>query len=111
MPIVFNISYGSNELVAMTALTLRDAVFFERGICIVSGVGNEGNTQTHTSGVVQFNGGEEYIELELSEDDPDVEIQIWMDRPDRVNCEVISPTGETSKLLQVSSYSFLNWII
>ena len=70
MPIVFNISYGSNELVAMTALTLRDAV-------------------------------------ELSEDDPDVEIQIWMDRPDRVNCEVISPTGETSKLLQVSSYSFL----
>ncbi len=107
MPIVFNISYGSNELVAMTALTLRDAVFFERGICIVSGVGNEGNTQTHTSGVVQFNGGEEYIELELSEDDPDVEIQIWMDRPDRVNCEVISPTGETSKLLQVSSYSFL----
>lgn len=27
MPIVFNISYGSNELVAMTALTLRDAVF------------------------------------------------------------------------------------
>ena len=107
MPIVFNTSYGSNELVAMTALTLRDAVFFERGICIVSGVGNEGNTQTHTSGVVQFNGGEEYIELELSEDDPDVEIQIWMDRPDRVNCEVISPTGETSKLLQVSSYSFL----
>ena len=36
--------------------------------------------KTHTSGVVQFNGGEEYIELELSEDDPDVEIQIWMDR-------------------------------
>ena len=107
MPMVFNISYGSNELVAMTALNLRDTLYFERGIGIVSGVGNEGNTQTHTSGVVHFNGEEEYIELELSEDDPNVEIQIWMDRPDRVNCEVISPTGESSKLLQVSSYSLL----
>ena len=107
MPMVFNISYGSNESVALTTLTLRNTLFFERGICIVSGVGNEGNTQTHTSGIVPFNGGEEYIELELSEDDPDVEVQIWIDRPDRVNCEVISPTGESSKLLQASAYALL----
>lgn len=107
MPMVFNISYGSNESVALTTLTLRNTLFFERGICIVSGIGNEGNTQTHTSGVVSFNGGEEYIELELSEDDPEVEVQIWMDRPDRVNCEVISPTGESSKLLQASAYTLL----
>ena len=99
MPIVFNISYGSNESVAVTTLSLRDTLFFERGICIVSGVGNEGNTQTHTSGVIEFNGSEEYIELELSEDDPNVQIQIWMDRPDRVNCEVISPTGEIQCIL------------
>lgn len=107
MPIVFNISYGSNESVAVTTLSLRDTLFFERGICIVSGVGNEGNTQTHTSGVIEFNGSEGYIELELSEDDPNVQIQVWMDRPDRVNCEVISPTGESSKLLQVSSYALV----
>ena len=102
-----NYTYGSNESVAVTTLSLRDTLFFERGICIVSGVGNEGNTQTHTSGVIEFNGSEEYIELELSEDDPNVQIQIWMDRPDRVNCEVISPTGESSKLLQVSSYALV----
>ena len=107
MPIVFNTSYGSNESVAMTTLSLRNTLFFERGICMVSGVGNEGNTQTHTSGVIEFNGSEGYIELELSEDDPNVQIQVWMDRPDRVNCEVISPTGESSKLLQVSSYALV----
>lgn len=107
MPIVFNTSYGSNESVAITTLSLRNTLFFERGICMVSGVGNEGNTQTHTSGVIEFNGSEGYIELELSEDDPNVQIQVWMDRPDRVNCEVISPTGESSKLLQVSSYALL----
>lgn len=107
MPIVFNTSYGSNESVAITTLSLRNTLFFERGICMVSGVGNEGNTQTHTSGVIEFNGSEGYIELELSEDDPNVQIQIWMDRPDRVNCEVISPTGESSKLLQVSSYALV----
>lgn len=107
MPIVFNTSYGSNESVAITTLSLRDTLFFERGICMVSGVGNEGNTQTHTSGVIEFNGSEGYIELELSEDDPNVQIQVWMDRPDRVNCEVISPTGESSKLLQVSSYALV----
>ena len=46
MPIVFNTSYGSNELVAMTAFNFKKMqYFFERGICIVSGVGNEGNTQ------------------------------------------------------------------
>nr|WP_317333350.1 bifunctional germination protease/germinant receptor pseudoprotease CspBA [uncultured Romboutsia sp.] len=110
MPMVFNISYGSNESVAITTLTLRNTLFFERGICVVSGVGNEGNTQTHTSGVVEFNSSEEYIELELSEDDPNVQVQVWMDRPDRVNCEVISPTGESSKLLQVSSYALLTGV-
>lgn len=107
MPIVFNTSYGSNESVAITTLSLRNTLFFERGICMVSGVGNEGNIQTHTSGVIEFNGSEGYIELELSEDDPNVQIQVWMDRPDRVNCEVISPTGESSKLLQVSSYALV----
>lgn len=107
MPIVFNTSYGSNESVAITTLSLRNTLFFERGICMVSGVGNEGNTQTHTSGVIEFNSSEGYIELELSEDDPNVQIQVWMDRPDRVNCEVISPTGESSKLLQVSSYALV----
>ncbi len=110
MPMVFNISYGSNESVAITTLTLRNTLFFERGVCVVAGVGNEGNTQTHTSGVVEFNSSEEYIELELSEDDPNVQVQVWMDRPDRVNCEVISPTGESSKLLQVSSYALLTGV-
>lgn len=107
MPMIFNLSFGSNELVGKTTLTFRNTLFLERGICVVAGVGNEGNTQTHTSGVVAFNGAEEYIELELSEDDPYVQVQIWMDRPDKVNCEVISPTGESSKLLQVSFYTLL----
>lgn len=110
MPLVFNVSQGSNESVAITTLTLRNTLFFERGICAVSGVGNEGNTQTHTSGVIEFNGSEEYIELELSEDESYVEVQIWIDRPDKVNCEVLSPTGETSKLLQASYYTLLKGI-
>ena len=110
MPLVFNISQGSNESVAITTLTLRNTLFFERGICAVSGVGNEGNTQTHTSGVIEFNGSEEYIELELSEDESYVEVQIWIDRPDKVNCEIISPTGETSKLLQASAYTLLRGV-
>jgi hypothetical protein len=107
MPIVCNISQGSNESVAITTLTLGNTLYFLNGISVVAGVGNEGNTQTHTSGVIEFNGNEQEIELELSDDDPNVEIQIWMDRPDRVNCEVISPSGESSKLLQVSDYSLL----
>ena len=110
MPLVFNVSQGSNESVAITTLTLRNTLFFERGICAVSGVGNEGNTQTHTSGVIEFNGSEEYIELELSEDESYVEVQIWIDRPDKVNCEIISPTGETSKLLQASAYTLLRGV-
>ena len=65
MPLVFNISQGSNESVAITTLTLRNTLFFERGICAVSGVGNEGNTQTHTSGVIEFNGAEEYYRIRI----------------------------------------------
>ena len=107
MPTIFNVSYGSNESVGLTSLTLRRSLFFERGGCVVSGVGNEGNTQTHTSGALGPNGGTKEIELELSEDEPRILIQIWIDRPDRVNCELISPTGETSKLLQVSYYDLL----
>lgn len=108
MPLVINISYGSNQLVGMTNLSFSGSTFFERGICAVAGVGNEGNTQTHTSGAVEFVGGVKYIELELSEDEPEVEIQIWIDRPDTVNCEVYSPTGESSKILQSAFYDVVS---
>ncbi|MGL5315540.1 MAG: bifunctional germination protease/germinant receptor pseudoprotease CspBA, partial [Peptostreptococcaceae bacterium] len=51
-PIVINISVGSNSLMGLTRRQSSERAYFIRGLCIVAGAGNEGNTQTHVSGKV-----------------------------------------------------------
>lgn len=107
MPIVINGSLGSNSMVAITQRDLGRTTFFTPGICEVRGCGNEGNTQTHTSGVVDFKGQEKDIELEVEEDEKNLEIQIWINRPDVVNIGMLSPSGEISKIAPVANYELV----
>ena len=104
-PLIFNNGLGSNQQVAITSRTIGNKYFFLRGIMAIEGSGNEGNTQTHTSGIVRFIGDQQYIELEVEEEENEVTIQIWVNRPDKVDVEVISPSEEISKRSQASIYN------
>ncbi|MEG1311865.1 MAG: bifunctional germination protease/germinant receptor pseudoprotease CspBA [Romboutsia sp.] len=105
IPVVINTILGSNSLVGITSRYLSELTFFARGLCLINAAGNEGDTQTHTSGKVEFNGEYKEIELELLEDEDEIEIQVWINKPDKVRVLVISPTGEESKDIEVSNYN------
>lgn len=104
-PIVINLSLGSNNLIGATENTLRKEPQFARGVCIVSAAGNEGNTQTHSMGKVNFVGQQKDIEIEIFEDESLLEINIWVNKPDKISAAVIAPSGEQSKFITVSSYN------
>lgn len=104
-PIVINLSVGSNSLLGLTNRNGAERAYFIRGLCIVAGAGNEGNTQTHMSGKVPKIGASRELELELGEDEDEIEIQLWVDRPDKLDVTIISPTGEIGKTAGLSNYN------
>ncbi|HSQ89008.1 S8 family serine peptidase [Romboutsia sp.] len=104
IPIIINLSIGSNNLAGRTYEQIVQQTFFLQGICTVSAAGNEGNAQTHTSGKIEFNGQQKDIELELLQDEDTIQIDIWIDRPDKVTVSLVSPTGQESKVLALQSY-------
>ena len=100
-PIVINISYGSNNLLGLT--NINTSRYYERGYCEVAGAGDEGDAQTHTTGRLQFNGESVNVEFELNEDEEELTLDLWVQRPDLIDLEVITPSGESTR--RVSAYS------
>lgn len=105
MPIIINNIMGSNSLVGISERIISEEAFFTSGLCVISAAGNEGNTQTHVTGKLQFRGDIQYIDLEISEEEENLEIQIWIDAPDTAIVSIISPSGEESKELNVVDFS------
>ncbi|MEG0855487.1 MAG: bifunctional germination protease/germinant receptor pseudoprotease CspBA [Terrisporobacter sp.] len=104
-PIVINYVVGTNSLVGLSTRTTPYKTFFRNGVCLVSAVGDEGNTQTHTSGKILFSGDIQEIELEVANEEENIEIQIWINKPDTAKVVIVSPTGEESKIIEVSDYN------
>jgi len=100
-PVVINISYGSNNLLGLS--NINTSRRYNRGYCEVAGAGDEGDTQTHTTGRLQFNRDTANVELELSEDEEELTLDLWVQRPDLIEMEVVSPSGESTR--RVSAYT------
>ncbi len=94
-PIVVNVSYGSNNLLGLT--NVNTSRYYNRGYCEVAGAGNEGDTQTHATGTLHFKGDTVNVELELTEDEEEITIDLWVQRPDLISLELISPSGEITR--------------
>lgn len=108
-PIIINNFMGSNDLVGLSNRTIfQFKPFYTRGLCIVAAAGDEGNTQTHARGNLQFNGDIKDINIEVGSEEEEIEIQIWMDKPDTARVGIISPTGEISKIIEVSDYNTIS---
>ena len=61
---------------------------------VVVPTGNQGNTDTHTEGVIEKVGDVKDIEIRIGEKQKNLPIEIWINKPNRVKLAIISPTGE-----------------
>ena len=106
-PIVINGVTVSNRLVGVTYRSIPQFSnpFFTRGLCLVSAAGDEGNTETHASGRIQFTGDIQEIEFEVGSSGGDLSIEVWIDRPDTARVAVISPSGEMTNIVDVYNYN------
>lgn len=71
-----------------------------RGICIVAGVGNEGDSQGHVTRYIKGIGDIQSTELKMPKELKLFKFYIWVEKPNRASLNVISPTGESSKFIQ-----------
>ncbi|WP_419741726.1 S8 family serine peptidase [Paraclostridium dentum] len=108
IPLVNNITLGSNQSVAIGTTIVENDNFYDYGICDVVGAGNEGKGTTHSTGSIEFKGDIKDIEIELDEDEDELEMDLWVNKPDKSNVLIISPSGEESKLSSVSNYSVMD---
>ena len=58
--------------------------------------GNQGNTETHTEGVIQKAGDYKDIEIRVGARQKVLPIEIWVDKPNRVILSIVSPSGALS---------------
>lgn len=108
-PMVVYISVGSTEgshdgtnLISRYVTSLGN----ERGICTVTGVGNQGDSQGHTSGYIKNQGDIKVIDLRIPKEMKYFSMYIWIRRPNVVSINVISPTGEASSVIEAKINKF-----
>lgn len=106
-PVVQNINLGSNNSIVRGTDLLVDSLFYEYGICAVIAAGNEGRGNEHATGNIEFIGDAKDVLLEITQEEKELEIDIWINKPDKANIVVISPSGEESKESLVSNFSFV----
>lgn len=105
LPLINSITLGSNQSVSSGVSTIENDKFFEYGFCNVVAAGNEGNGNHHATGQIKFEGEVKDIKIEVHDDEEEVEVDLWINKPDKLNVTIVSPTGEESKLSYVSNYS------
>lgn len=106
-PLIINLSVGTTSTSLYNISTLNTfPELYQAGIVMVSGAGNEGNTDIHFSGQINkgtvFDKGD-YQDIVLQEgDDTNLDITINFLGADKVSVAVISPSGEISKIAEYS---------
>lgn len=79
-----------------------DYISVNQGIVVVTGSGNEGASGRHCSGIIENLYATSMIYLSVSPNQKFLEIEIWVETPDIITVDVISPAGESSNFTPVS---------
>ena len=82
------------------------------GIVLVTGTGNERDSGGHTSGVISKVGEIGAMELQVSPEQKHLWVDIWVEFPNIMSLEIVSPSGENSKIIPIvinstRTYNFL----
>lgn len=89
-----------------------DSISRRSGIAIVTGAGNQGSAGCHTSGIIPQVNGSRTIQLFMSPEQKNIIAEIWIDSPNIMSLEIISPSGENTGKIRslikgINTYSFL----
>lgn len=91
-------TYGSHDGLNLISRYVSD-LGNTKGLCIVSGTGNEGNAQCHVSGIIKSEGEISTQELRVPRELKFFSFNIWIQRPNRASISIVSPTGESTKII------------
>ena len=84
---------GKSEAVVLTSMLEAFDRLLRPGTIIVSGLGNEGNTDTHYRGKIDDMNTVSDILIQVGEQ-KNLEIVVSCIGPDKINASIISPSGE-----------------
>ncbi|MBN1074196.1 peptidase S8 [Clostridium botulinum] len=70
-----------------------------RGIIVVTGAGNEGAAGHHASGIIEKKDNIEEVELYVAEKQKVLIADIWIDMPNIMSINIISPSGEDTGII------------
>lgn len=89
-----------------------DSISSRVGVSVVTGSGNQGDTDTHTEGRIDNQGDRKTIELKIGPMQKNLNFQIWCQQPDKVSISIVSPSGEViekipAKLSKVEDVKFV----
>ncbi|MBW4873269.1 MAG: S8 family serine peptidase, partial [Paeniclostridium sp.] len=96
-PIIINLTLGTKSDIRVEASILETYQALERsGVVIISGAGNEGNTDIHYSNNIK--GENAYIDvLFQSGENNNLDITLSGTGPDKISIQIISPSGDVSQ--------------
>ncbi len=89
-----------------------DSISRRSGMAIVTGAGNQGAAGCHTSGIIPQVNASRTIQLFMSPEQKNIIAEIWIDSPNIMSLEIISPSGENTGRIRslikgINTYSFL----
>ena len=76
-----------------------DNICMNPEIAVVTGTGNERDSKTHTSGVLLKEEKAKVIDMEVSPEEKDLWIEIWVDMPNIFSLDIVSPSGESTGII------------
>lgn len=97
MPLVIYLPLGSNLGAHDGSNVIEiyiDSVSRKRGRVIVTSTGNEGNSDTHASGLIRGNGEIYTLDLNVPSDQRGIFFNIYARRPDKISLSIVSPSGQ-----------------
>ena len=83
-----------------------ESISTKSGIAIVAGTGNQRNAGGHASGIVSKISGVQspgigVIELEAAPEQKNIWVQVWVDLPNIMSLEIVSPSGESTGTIPI----------
>jgi subtilisin family serine protease len=87
-------------------------ISINRGIALVTGAGNQRAKGEHTSGRIFRVGEISEVEIDVSPEKKDLWVEVWVDKPNIMSLQIISPSGESSGVMNallnfVGVYTFI----
>lgn len=95
MPVVVNLSFGNNygphDGSFLLEQFLNDISNYWKNVIVV-GSGNEGDSRTHTSLLLQ-QGQVRTVRMSVGENEPGLNVQVWKNYADVISMTIVSPSG------------------